>query len=203
MLQPHRDPKVQAKRREAMLNTCGIIDQVVNTKVQAELKRLDPSTWHRHHQLFEGVKSAVESGSILVRGLDLAAVPEEKRGRKMTEDSQLLRFGHLGTMAAFTKGQAEKLHLDLHDDRSRYTTLLVLGREGGDWDHTEGTGDLQLKILGLSLPLSPGDVVFFQAGVMPHMAKKLKQVDQGKRVVITLFSCERTAKYLEGLAPSA
>jgi hypothetical protein len=59
------------------------------------------------------------------------------------------------------------------------------------------TGDLILKTLGFSMSLYPGDAVFFQAAVVPHVGKKLKPSDAGERMVVTLFSCEATTKYLE------
>lgn len=99
-------------------------------------------------------------------------------------------------MGAFTKGQAEKLHFDLHDHRGMYVTLLVLARSGNDWDHGQGRGDLQLRTLGIALPLYPGDVVFFQPSVLPHMVKALKESDAGKRVVVTLFNCMGTGQAL-------
>ncbi|WVQ69647.1 uncharacterized protein L199_007867 [Kwoniella botswanensis] len=78
-----------------------------------------------------------------------------------------------------------------------YTPLLVLGRENLDWDHTDGRGDLLLPTLGLALPVFPGDVVFFQPGLLPHRVVALKPEDAKKRVVITMFTCEPTTDYLD------
>ena len=116
--------------------------------------------------------------------------------RHMGDVMQMLRFGNVATMAAFTKGQAERLHFDLHDHPGMVVTLLVLARAGGDWDHSDGKGDLLLKTLGLAIPLYPRDVVYFQPSVLPHMVKALSQSDVGKRVVVTLFNCGPTGKYL-------
>ncbi|WVF69423.1 hypothetical protein IAT40_006607 [Kwoniella sp. CBS 6097] len=103
----------------------------------------------------------------------------------------------MATCSAITQGQSEKMHLDSHDDRSLYTTLLVLGRKDRDWDHTDGRGDLLLPTLGVALPVFPGDVVFFQPGLLPHLVKALKPEDAKKRVVITMFTCELTTDYLD------
>ena len=47
--------------------------------------------------------------------------------RQVAKSMELVRYGNLATMAAFTKGQAERLHLDLHDEPGLLVTLLVLG----------------------------------------------------------------------------
>lgn len=118
-------------------------------------------------------------------------------GQQINHPTDHFRFGHIATMAAITKGQAERLHLDTHDDPRLYTMLLVLGRKDEDWDHSDGKGALELKTLGVRMPLYPGDVVYFQASVLPHMVKRLQEEDRGKRTVMTLFTCHPTAKFLE------
>ncbi|WVF69425.1 hypothetical protein IAT40_004202 [Kwoniella sp. CBS 6097] len=128
-LQPHSKRKVQAERRQCMLEVCLAIGSVTEERVQTRLIR--------------------------------------------------------------------EMHLDSHDDRSLYTTLLVLGRKDRDWDHTDGRGDLLLPTLGVALPVFPGDVVFFQPGLLPHLVKALKPEDAKKRVVITMFTCELTTDYLD------
>ncbi|WVQ69653.1 uncharacterized protein L199_007873 [Kwoniella botswanensis] len=50
---------------------------------------------------------------------------------------------------------------------------------------------------GLALPVFPGDVVFFQPGLLPHRVVALKPEDAKKRVVITMFTCEPTTDYLD------
>jgi len=128
--------------------------------------------------------------------LDDVPIDNQQPIRKMTDIMQILRFGNVATMAAFTKGQAERLHFDLHDHYGMVVTLLVLARTGDDWNHDDGRGDLILKTLGLAIPLFPGDVVYFQPSVLPHMVKALLESDVGKRVVVTLFNCGPTGKYL-------
>jgi hypothetical protein len=130
--------------------------------------------------------------------LNLSDVPVngQRPLREMKDIMQMLRFGNLATMAAFTKGQAERLHLDIHDHYGMVVTLLVLGRKDNDWNHDNSRGDLLLKTLGLAIPLFPGDVVFFQPSILPHMVKKLAEDDIGKRVVVTLFNCGPTGDYL-------
>ncbi|WVF71050.1 hypothetical protein IAT40_005847 [Kwoniella sp. CBS 6097] len=151
-LQPHSKRKVQAERRQCMLEVCLAIGSVTEERVQTRL---------------------------------------------MDHVSDFFRFGRMATCSAITQGQSEKMHLDSHDDRSLYTTLLVLGRKDRDWDHTDGRGDLLLPTLGVALPVFPGDVVFFQPGLLPHLVKALKPEDAKKRVVITMFTCELTTDYLD------
>ena len=179
-----------------MLTACEAIDGVANTRIQRVLRQLDEATWMRHHRMADILRLSMDQDRINAKALTTSDVPEETR-RTVTNTVGMLRFGNMATMAAITRGQAEKLHLDLHDNRALMTTLMVLGREGDDWNHAGGKGDLHLPMLGLAVPLYPGDVVFFQPAVTPHLVKLLQQSDLCKRVVITLFSCEKTTKFLE------
>ena len=72
----------------------------------------------------------------------------------------------------------------------------MLGKEGDDWDHLTGRGDLLLPNLGLALPLYPGDVVFFQPALLPHAVNPLNPDEVARRTVITMFNCE-PLDYLE------
>ncbi|WVF71051.1 hypothetical protein IAT40_005848 [Kwoniella sp. CBS 6097] len=192
-LQPHSKRKVQAERRQCMLEVCLAIGSVTEERVQTRLSELDHQTWLRHQASTQRIRAAVENDKLDLRGLSLNDVPEDE----VDHVSDFFRFGRMATCSAITQGQSEKMHLDSHDDRSLYTTLLVLGRKDRDWDHTDGRGDLLLPTLGVALPVFPGDVVFFQPGLLPHLVKALKPEDAKKRVVITMFTCELTTDYLD------
>lgn len=194
-LQPHANPRVMSRRREAMLGLCAAVDAVANTVVKRQMRQLDIDTYRRHHRVKHLLKLGEATGGLDTRGLSLDDMPVKPR--PMDETLELLRFGNIATCLAFANGQSEKLHLDLHDDRHLYTTLLVLGKDGDDWDHSTGRGDLMLPTLGLSLPLYPGDVVFFQPALLPHQVHPLSGDEVGKRTVITMFNCEPTMAYLE------
>ena len=178
-----------------MLQLCAAIDKVANTVVKRQMRRLDEPTYRRHHRTKRLLKLGEAAGHVNTRGLELDDLPQKPR--QMDETLELLRFGNIATCLAFTYGRSEKLHLDLHDDRHLYTTLLVLGKEGDNWDHSTGHGDLLLSTLGLALPLYPGDVVFFQPALLPHAVNPLNPDEVTRRTVITMFNCEPTLDYLE------
>ena len=183
-------------RREAMLGLCAAVDSIANTAVKRHMRRLDESTYRRHHRIKLLLKLGETSGHLDTRGDNLEDLPDKPR--RMKETKKLLRFGDIATCLAFANGQSEKLHLDLHDDRRHlYSTLLVLGRQGGNWDRATGRGDLLLPTLGLALPLYPGDALFFQPALLPHSVNPLRPVEVAHRTVITMFNCEPTMEYLE------
>ena len=127
-LQLHSNPKVTQQRRQAMLQLCAAIDKVANTVVKRQMRRLDEPTYKRHHRTKRLPKLGKAAGLVDTRGLDMDDLPQKPR--QMDETLELLRFGNIATCLAFTNGQSEKLHLDLHNDCHLYTTLLVLGKEG-------------------------------------------------------------------------
>ena len=194
-LQPHSNPRVTSERREAMLALCAAVDKVANTAVKRHMRRLDEPTYRRHHRVKRLLKIGEATGGLDTRGLSLDDMPNKPR--QMDETTELLRFGNIATCLAFANGQSEKLHLDLHDDRQLYTTLLVLGRQGADWDRSTGRGDLLLPTLGLAMPLYPGDILFFQPALLPHAVNPLSAAEVTHRTVITMFNCEPTTDYLE------
>ena len=119
--------------------------------VKRHMRRLDEPIYRRHHRVKQLLTQAGRSHrSPRHPGTQQEDLPDTPR--PMDGPTELLRFGNIATCLAFANGQSEKLHLDLHDDRHLYTTLLVLGRQGGDWDRSTGRGDLLLPTLGLSLP---------------------------------------------------
>ena len=61
---------------------------------------------------------------------------------------------------------------------------------------TANTMAMVSETLGLALPLYPGDVVFFQPGVLPHLVRTLREQDRTKRLVVTMFNCEPTSDFL-------
>ena len=111
---------------------------------------------------------------------------------------RVLRFGNLGTTVAIGRGQSEKLHLDVHDEEKLPTILMVLTKEGEDWDHSDGKGDIILPTLGLTVFLYPGDVFIFYASLLPHQVRPLPESEGHKRTVATLFTCTPARSYLEG-----
>lgn len=129
--------------------------------------------------------------------MDSRELPEELQ-RYDTNRWPFLRFGNLGTTVAIGRGQSEKLHLDVHNDQELPTILMVLGKAGEDWDHSDGKGDIILPTLGLSVPLFPGNVFIFYASLLPHQVKLLPLEERHKRTVVTLFTCSPTRVYLEG-----
>ena len=90
-----------------------------------------------------------------------------------------------------------ELHLDLHNDQHLYTTLLILGRRGGDWDRSTGWGDLLLPALGFTLTLYPGDVLFFQPALLLQAVNPLSPTEVTHRTVNTMPNCEPTMDCLD------
>jgi hypothetical protein len=58
---------------------------------------------------------------------------------------------------AISRGQAEKLHLDLDDDSAIYTSIMVLGKSGELWNSSRHQGHLYLPTLGVMLPMTVGE----------------------------------------------
>lgn len=71
-------------------------------------------------------------------------------------------------------GQVEKLHLDLNDDNTNYTSIMVLGRPGELWDSSRYQGHLHLPTLGVMVPMTVCDMVFFDASELPHLVVKAR-----------------------------
>jgi hypothetical protein len=109
----------------------------------------------------------------------------------------VLRFGNLGTCVAIGRGQSEKLHLDLNDNNSLYTSIMVLGDKSDPWDDSRNQGSLYLPTLGMIIPMRIGDVVFFNASELPHLAIKLNPAEREKRTVITTFTCSHLSEVME------
>jgi hypothetical protein len=92
---------------------------------------------------------------------------------------------------AISRGQAEKLHLDLNDDNAVYTRIMVLGNPGKLWDSSRHQGHLYLPTFGVMALMTVGDMVFFNASELPHLVVKLDEADKHKRTIITTFTSLR------------
>lgn len=184
------------KRIGKMMTLCKSIDNLVNGRVQGLIKDLSPDLLARCRH-FARLRST--SSEIIKHDMALHSSPSAA-GISNTTDWPYLRFGNLGTTVAIGRGQSEKLHLDVHDSEQLPTVLMILGREGDDWDHTDGKGDLMLPTLGLSVPLYPGDVFIFFASLLPHQVKLLPAEERHKRTVTTLFTCAPTQSHIQQTA---
>jgi hypothetical protein len=98
---------------------------------------------------------------------------------------------------AISRGQAEKLHLDLNDDNAIYTSIMVLGKPGELWDSSRHQGHLYMPTLGVMVPMTIGDMVFFNASELLHLVVKLDEVDNHKRTIVTTFTCAQMVDVLE------
>lgn len=179
---------------EKMMGLCKSLDNLVNGRLQRLIKGISPELLSKYRQ-FARLRATTDK--IIRHDMDDGDLPPELQ-RYSVNRWPFLRFGNLGTTVAIGRGQSEKLHLDVHDDEELPTILMVLGKEGEDWDHSDGKGDILLPTLGMAVPLYPGDVFIFYASLLPHQVKLLPEPDRHKRTVATLFTCATTRSYLEG-----
>jgi hypothetical protein len=188
-----RKSQAQATRRmTAMVNLCLAIDSVLNTRGQSVLKKHDPKALTRSRRLHQSIR---QQGQEEIDFGRLANAPSIQPDTK--ELTSVLRFGNLGTCVAIGRGQSEKLHLDLNDNNSLYTSIMVLGDKSDPWDDSRNQGSLYLPTLGMIIPMRIGDMVFFNASELPHLAIKLNPVEREKRTVITTFTCAHLSEVLE------
>ncbi|OCF38241.1 hypothetical protein I317_08002, partial [Kwoniella heveanensis CBS 569] len=75
-LQPHSKQKLQAERRQCMLEVCLAIDSVTEERVQTRLSELDHKAWLRHQSSTQRIRAAVENDKLELRGLSLNDVPD-------------------------------------------------------------------------------------------------------------------------------
>lgn len=181
-----------SKRMSAMVDLCLAIDSVLNTRGQRALKKHDPKALTRSRRLHQSIRN--KGGEQIDFGR-LATDSNIDLGTK--ELTSVLRFGNLGTCVAIGRGQSEKLHLDLNDNNSLYTSIIVLGDKSDPWDDSRNQGSLYLPTLGMLIPMHIGDMVFFNASELPHLAIKLNPVEREKRTVITTFTCAHLSEVLE------
>lgn len=176
-----------------MMALCKSIDNMVNSRLQKLLGRISPDLLLKYRR-FARLRSSTDK--VIRHDLDSSLLPPGL-DKYSVNKWPFLRFGNLGTTVAIGRGQSEKLHLDVHDDEELPTILMVLGKHGQDWDHSNGQGDIILPTLGLAVPLYPGDVFIFYASLLPHQVKLLPEAERHKRTVATLFTCAPTRSYLE------
>ncbi|RSH85470.1 hypothetical protein EHS25_004866 [Saitozyma podzolica] len=152
------------RRMAAMIDLCLAIDSVLNTRGQSTLKRHDPRTFTRSRRLHHAICTTSPQEAIDYGLLQCNPFPPGV----FDDITRVLRFGNLGTCVAISRGQAEKLHLDLNDDNAIYTSVMVLGNPGDLWDSFRHQGHPYLPSLGLLLPMTIGDMVFFNASELPQ-----------------------------------
>lgn len=186
--------KTRQVRLEKMMGLCKSLDNLVNGRIQRLIASISPDLLAKYRQ-FARLRSSTDK--IIRHDMDDRDLPPDldKYGANRWP---FLRFGNLGTTVAIGRGQSEKLHLDVHDSEELPTILMVLGKQGEDWDHSNGDGDIILPTLGMAVPLYPGDVFIFFASLLPHQVKLLPKAERHKRTVATLFTCAPTKDYLEG-----
>jgi hypothetical protein len=187
------DGKTREMRIGKMMALCKSLDNLVNGRVQRLLAKVTPQTLVKFRQF-----ARLRASSDQIIQHDIHDRPLPAALERFDTRWPFLRFGNLGTTVAIGRGQSEKLHLDVHDDEELPTILMVLGREGQDWDHSDRQGDIMLPTLGLSIPLYPGDIFIFYASLIPHQVKLLPEAERHKRTVATLFTCTTTKKFLQG-----
>jgi hypothetical protein len=196
-LQPPRSsgPAAQQhsmRRMAAMVDICLAIDSVLNTRGQNALKRHDPRTLTRSRRLHQTIRAASHED------IDYGRLESNPFPPGVLDDiTRVLRFGNLGTCVAISRGQAEKLHLDLNDDNAIYTSIMVLGKPGELWHSSRHQGHLYLPTLGVMVPMTIGDMIFFNASELPHLVIKLDDADKHKRTIVTTFTCAQMADVLE------
>lgn len=188
------DTKTRQVRIDKMMGLCKSLDNLVNGRLQRLIGKVSPSLLDKYRQ-FARLRQTTDK--VIRHDMDQRDLPAGL-DKYSVNRWPFLRFGNLGTTVAIGRGQSEKLHLDVHDDEELPTILMVLGKEGQDWDHSDGKGDIILPTLGLSVPLYPGDVFIFYASLLPHQVKLLPEHERHKRTVATLFTCSPTRQYLEG-----
>lgn len=187
------DGATRKLRVTRMMELCKSIDNLVNGRVQRLLRDIAPDVLSKYRKF---ARLRATSDRIIKHDMDQHDLPDNLQ-KFDANRWPFLRFGNLGTTVAIGRGQSEKLHLDVHDDEELPTILMVLGRDGEDWDHSDGNGDIILPTLGLAIPLYPGDIFIFYASLIPHQVKLLPEHERHKRTVATLFTCAPTRKYLE------
>ena len=94
-----------------------------------------------------------------------------------------------------TGGTGDHLRLDMHDDHDTFAVLLVI--YDTDDDPEISKGEIQLPTLGISVPLFPGDTVFFQSAVLPHKIVHRDLSDREKPAIATWLTCQRDGKFLQ------
>lgn len=186
--------KTRQVRVEKMMGLCKSLDNLVNGRIQRLIQSISPALLDRYRQ-FARLRSSTDK--IIRHDMDERDLPADLQ-KYGANRWPFLRFGNLGTTVAIGRGQSEKLHLDVNDSEELPTILMILGKEGQDWDHTNGDGDIILPTLGMAVPLYPGDVFIFYASLLPHQVKLLPEDERHKRTVATLFTCAPTKDYLEG-----
>lgn len=180
------------KRMSAMVHLCLAIDSVLNTRGQGALKKHDPRALTRSRRLHQSIRSQGD------QQIDFGRLNTSSGSFGNTKElTSVLRFGNLGTCVAIGRGQSEKLHLDLNDNNSLYTSIMVLGDKSNPWDDRQNQGSLYLPTLGMVIPMHIGDMVFFNASELPHLAIKLNSAEREKRTVITTFTCAHLSEVLE------
>jgi len=190
------DTKVRKEKIDKMMTFCKSLDNLVNGRLQRLIRHKSPETYKK----FQAYARLRHSTSNIIRhDFDQKDLPAEL-DKYSADKWPFLRFGNLGSAVAIGRGQSEKLHLDVNDDKELPTILMVLGSPDNDWDHSQGQGDILLPTLGLSVPLFPGDVFIFYASLLPHQVKLLPEDERHKRTVATLFTCAPTRKHLEKVA---
>ncbi|GFZ44326.1 hypothetical protein JCM24511_02048 [Saitozyma sp. JCM 24511] len=135
--------KQSMRSMAAKVDLCRAIDSVLNTRGQNALKSHDPCTLTRSRRLHQTIHTASHED------IDYGQLQSNPFPPGIFDDiTRVLRFGNLGTCVAISRGQAEKLHLDLHDDNAIYTSIMVLGEPGELWDSSRHQGHLYLPTLG-------------------------------------------------------
>jgi len=111
--------------------------------------------------------------------------------------TKILRFGNLGICVAIGRGHSEKLHLDLHDNNTLYTSIMVTGAKTKPWNNSHHQGSSYLPTLGIIVPMNIGDMVFFHASELPHLVMKLDESKREYRTVVTTCSCAHLSEVPE------
>jgi hypothetical protein len=187
-----RSLEQSTRRMTAMVKLCLAIDSVLNTRGQRALKAHDPKALARSRQLHQTIRSQAD-GAIDYGRLSTQPAPSDI----LSDFTKVLRFGNLGTCVAIGRGQSEKLHLDLNDNNSLYTSIMILGDKGRQWNTDRHQGSLYLPTLGVIVPMEIGDMVFFNASELPHLVIKLDEPEREYRTVVTTFSCAHLSEVLE------
>ena len=150
---------------------------------------MDPSALWRSKAIHYDIAVEGTQGKINYQTL-------QGNGQDLGQLEKLIRFGDLATRIAIGRGQSERLHLDLFDDDQTYTIIMCIGSPDVPWNRSEGQGVLCLPTLGVTIPMNMGDVIYFQASVLPHYVIKLDDKDRDKRLVVTMFTCRKLTQYL-------
>jgi len=95
---------------------------------------------------------------------------------KEFKERPALNLGPLCYTLAVKEGGSEICHVDPTDDKRKYAIIICLGEFSG--------GDLCLPFNGYRIPFAMGQILIFQARLLPHMTSVYK----GFRLVITGFT---------------